>query len=94
MAKFNLNALRENPPAPDTLTSPVTPGKNNWLRALKKISKMADPWERFHIDDLPVEKCIRHRYNALKKRWVQDEVQVRMEKQPFNHGAMRSCFRL
>ena len=64
------------------------------MRAIKKIPDIEDPWQQFHIDDLPVEKAVRHRYSALKKRWQQDTVHVKMETNPFNHGAMRSCYRL
>ena len=34
------------------------------------------------------------RYNALKKDWFVDEVEVKMETEPFAHGAMRQCFRI
>ncbi len=36
----------------------------------------------------------RHRYNAVQKAWVRDEIKVKMEDKPFAHGAMRECFRL
>lgn len=52
----------------------------SWQSALKKAKSLPDPWEEFHIDDsYPTEIAIRHRYNALKKNWVQDEVRVKME---------------
>ena len=52
----------------------------SWQNALKKAQSLPDPWEKFHIDDsCPTEVAIRHRYNALKKNWVQDEVRVKME---------------
>lgn len=52
----------------------------SWQSALKKAKNLPDPWEEFHIDDsYPTEIAIRHRYNALKKNWVQDEVRVKME---------------
>lgn len=52
----------------------------SWQNALKKAKSLPDPWEKFHIDDsCPTEVAIRHRYNALKKNWVQDEVRVKME---------------
>lgn len=52
----------------------------SWHSALKKAKCLPDPWEKFHIDDsCPTEVAIRHRYNALKKSWVQDEVRVKME---------------
>lgn len=52
----------------------------SWHKALKKAQCMPDPWEKFHIDDsCPTEVAIRHRYNAVKKNWVRDEVRVKME---------------
>ena len=52
----------------------------SWQNALKKAQCMPDPWEKFHIDDsCPTEVAIRHRYNALKKNWVKDEVRIKME---------------
>ena len=52
----------------------------SWQNALKKAQSLPDPWEKFHIDDsCPTEVAIRHRYNALKKNWVQDEVRVKIE---------------
>ena len=52
----------------------------SWQNALKKAKSLPDPWEKFHIDDsCPTEVAIRHRYNALKTNWVQDEVRVKME---------------
>ena len=58
----------------------VTEAQKNWLRAIRKARNMEDPWEEFHLDDYPTEICIRHRYSALKKAWVTDEVKVKMEK--------------
>lgn len=67
----------------------------SWKNALKKAKSLPDPWEKFHIDDsCPTEVAVRHRYNAMKKNWVQDEVRVKMELLPFDQGAMRECFRL
>ena len=52
----------------------------SWHNALKKAQCLPDPWEKFHIDDsCPTEVAIRHRYNAVKKSWVRDEVRVKME---------------
>ena len=52
----------------------------SWQNALKKAQCLPDPWEKFHIDDsCPKECAIRHRYNALKKTWVKDEVTIKME---------------
>ena len=53
-----------------------------------------DPWEKFKLDELPVEKALRHRYSALLKKWNTEEVVVKMEKESFAKGAMRECFRM
>ena len=50
-----------------------------WKKAVKKIRTLQDPWEQFHLDQLPAERATRHRYNALKRQWVVDEVVVKME---------------
>ncbi len=50
-----------------------------WKKALRLIRDMKDPWERFNIDTLPEEKVVRHRYNALLKKWKVDEVTVKIE---------------
>ena len=53
----------------------------NWLNALKKLRKLKDPWRAFRIEELPVETCTRYRYHALKKKWVIDRVQVKVERE-------------
>ncbi|KXJ21681.1 Eukaryotic elongation factor 2 kinase [Exaiptasia diaphana] len=68
--------------------------QNSWKHALKKAMTMPDPWEMFHLDMCSQENAIRHRYNALKKTWVQDKVRIKMESSPFDQGAMRVCHRL
>ena len=74
--KLNLNLDKLSSVSPE---SPPSAGKMKWMKAIKKIKKMEDPWAGFHIDDLPEERCTRHRYNALKQKWVQDNVRVKME---------------
>ncbi|CAG0922754.1 unnamed protein product, partial [Notodromas monacha] len=65
-----------------------------WRKAAAKARALGDPWEKFHLNDYPVEKAKRYRYNALKKIWVEDDVVVKMEPNSFNRGAMRECFRM
>lgn len=67
---------------------------SSWRHALLKARSHSDSWEQFHLEDCPTEKALRHRYNALKKEWVVDEVQVKMQREPFAHGAMRECYRI
>ncbi|TRY68486.1 hypothetical protein TCAL_01380 [Tigriopus californicus] len=68
--------------------------KKNWKNALKLIQERGDPWKKFNLDKLTTENAIRHRYNALTKVWKKENCLVKMDKKPFNHGAMRECFRL
>lgn len=62
----------------------INRAQRNWINAIRKARHMDDPWEQFHLDDYPVEKCYRHRYNALRKAWLTDEVRVKMEKKVVN----------
>ena len=59
-----------------------------------QVKALGDPWKQFNIGQLVMEKAKRYRYKALLKKWVEDDVLVKMEKTPFNHGAMRECFRM
>lgn len=68
--------------------------RERWQNAAKKLKFMKDPWYEFHIQDYPIEKVVRHRYNPVKKEWRRDECVVRMEPKQFANGAMRACFRL
>ncbi|XP_076326442.1 eukaryotic elongation factor 2 kinase-like isoform X2 [Tachypleus tridentatus] len=68
--------------------------KYHWKVAVQKALYMEDPWKEFHLEELEVETAVRYRYNALCKKWVVDKVIIKMAKEPFNHGAMRSCYRV
>ena len=64
------------------LLSPTSSSpKHNWAHAVRKIRHLKDPWERYHIIDLPSETATRHRYNPLKKQWIVDKVEVKMERE-------------
>lgn len=65
-----------------------------WKLAVLKAKLINDPWVEFHIEKFQAERVIRHRYNAIKKKWIQDECIVKMEDKQFANGAMRACFRL
>ena len=79
---------------------PMSPGSKPLLlqkrlrAAFTKAKQLGDPWEKFHIDTLPGQLATRYRYNVKKTKWVEDQVIVKMETEPFAHGAMRSCFRM
>lgn len=58
--------------------------KKHWFSAIRRARHMEDPWSVFHIENLPAETVIRHRYNALKKAWTKDEVVVKIEEKVGN----------
>ncbi|CAL1279106.1 unnamed protein product [Larinioides sclopetarius] len=68
--------------------------RNHWKEAAKKALHLGDPWEEFHLEQLETEVVSRYRFNAIRQTWIKDEVLVKIAKEPFSHGAMRSCFRL
>lgn len=66
-----------------------------WKRALKKLQSVdLDPWLDFQTHHFLTQTAVRHRYSVIKKKWVVDEIQVKIESVPFDRGAMRECFRL
>lgn len=67
--------------------------KEAWKHAIEKAKGMPDPWAEFHLEDIATEHATRHRYNAVTREWLQDEVLIKMASQPFGRGAMRECFR-
>ena len=58
-------------------------GRKRWKLAMKKIKELKDPWEKFHIEEFEAETAVRHRYNALEKEWLQDEIVLKIEKKVF-----------
>jgi len=74
--------------------SVVTPARRRWNRAVKLVLQRGDPWEKFHLDQIPTERALRHRYSAITSTWEVDECQVKIDRKSFAHGAMRECFRM
>ncbi|XP_015930457.2 eukaryotic elongation factor 2 kinase [Parasteatoda tepidariorum] len=68
--------------------------RHHWKVAAKKALHLSDPWEEFHLEQLETEVVCRYRFNAVRQTWYKDEVLVKIAKEPFSHGAMRSCYRL
>ncbi len=58
----------------------VSVNKMHWLSAIRKAKEMQDPWALEKIESAKVENCTRHRYNALKQTWFQDEVRIKIQK--------------
>ena len=72
----------------------MSPARLRWKSAAMKVKLMNDPWLEFKIESYQTEHAIRHRYNAIKKKWITDECVIKMEPTQFANGAMRACFRL
>ena len=75
-------------------TGKLSSGKRKWLKAVKLIKDRGDPWEKFNIDSIKSERGRRHRYNPVTQQWVVDECVLKLDKEPFAHGAMRECYRM
>ena len=74
------------------LLSPTSSSpKCNWMHAVRKIKHLKDPWERYHIIEIPTETATRHRYHPLKKQWVVDKVEVKMEREVKVHYRLPDC---
>ena len=76
--------------------SALTSKHRRWSKALNRVQSRGtvDPWESFHLVDIPVERAVRHVYNALSKTWRKDDVYIKLQNEPFANGAMRVCFRM
>jgi elongation factor 2 kinase len=69
--------------------------RQRWKLAAQKVKKMIDPWaSELKLDSLPAENAVRHRYNAIEKKWIEDQCVVKIDTKQFACGAMRACFRL
>lgn len=97
----NFRAKKQNPlfqnPAFMQSNASLTPqslARLRWKTAAKRVRMIKDPWADFKVDKYPAEEVVRHRYNAIKKKWIQDECVVKIETDQFANGAMRACFRL
>lgn len=63
--------------------------------AAAQAVRQGDPWARkWDVSAIPAERVIRHLYHPLTERWTTDETIVKIEKEPFTHGAMRFCYRM
>ncbi len=74
-------------------SAPLESGKTSWLRshsdgdwkdawksAVRKAREAKDLWAKQNIvESCKTEKALRYRYNAFEKRWVRDEIEVKMQ---------------
>lgn len=73
--------------------------KQRAIQSLKDAAIRAvtegDPWAQYDLGKTcPAERVIRHLYQPTTGTWKTDETIVKMQTQPFTHGAMRFCYRL
>ena len=70
----------QSPTIPITRSHSESEWKDTWKSAVLKAKERKDPWERYNIpDSCGVEKAYRYRYSALEKKWVRDEIEVKMQ---------------
>ena len=62
--------------------------------AAAKACAEGDPWAKHKLEDCIAERIERHLYDPVTEQWYTDETIVKMEPEPFTHGAMRFCYRL
>lgn len=62
--------------------------------AASKLIAEEDVWAKHAIHKIPAERIIRHMYHPESKQWTTDETIVKMQSEPFTHGAMRWCYRM
>ena len=56
--------------------------KDTWKNAALRAKEAKDPWEKYDIPNCcETEKAFRYRYNALKKKWIKDEIEVKMQEE-------------
>lgn len=76
----------------------TTPPRKTLSALLQKAAAIeiakADPWDKYHLDQVPAERIIRHSYDPVSQQWHTDETIVKIEREPFTHGAMRFCYRM
>lgn len=68
------------------LPAPQPPSTNNstrwkqlWKRAMVKATTSGDPWACEGFGALPVEVATRYRFDTRNRKWVVDQVQVKMQ---------------
>lgn len=75
--------------------SDLSPKLNKFKQVLMQAAReFRDPWEKHEIDKIPAERVRRHRYLPHTGKWVVDESLVKIQSTPFDHGSMRSVYRM
>eukprot|EP00795_Rhopilema_esculentum_P009646 gene9646-17407_t len=70
----------QSPTIPINRSHSESEWKDTWKSAVLKAKERKDPWEEYNIpDSCDVERAYRYRYSALEKKWVRDEIEVKMQ---------------
>ena len=69
-----------------------------WWRALRLVkgTDKVDPWQQYNLQLLPTEMAMQHTYDPRADAWIERRVLVKVQPDPFAHGAQREvcCPRL
>jgi len=94
MPNTNTNTTNDN----NNDNTENTTKKQRVLKLLREAAVKAvgegDPWAKYELHKLPAERIIRHLYHPETRSWSCDETIVKVEPEPFTHGAMRFCYRM
>ena len=53
-----------------------------WKGAVIKAKEAKDPWAKYKIaEGCKTERAVRYRYNALEKKWVRDNIEIKMQQE-------------
>lgn len=63
-------------------------------KAAARSVAVEDVWAKHDIPSIPAEHVVRHLYNHSTQLWSTEDTIVKMEPEPFTHGAMRFCYRM
>jgi hypothetical protein len=67
--------------------------RERWRRAVELVLESPDPWAPWAAERRPpLSRATR--LQLVESNWVEDELLVRCEREPFTRGAMRHCHRV
>jgi hypothetical protein len=92
-----------SPPKPENGSGEMSPSQSlarspastNFRGLVARVlEKNVDVWAAHNIHEIPAERVYRHRYLPATGTWTVDESIVKIQTVPFDHGAMRSTYRM
>eukprot|EP00965_Chrysotila_dentata_P231632 6198472-Pleurochrysis_carterae.AAC.6 len=95
------SAANARPPAPDSrhahgqlMEHGLRWHERRWHAALCKALCLNDPWVDGDWSTLSYQRALRRCWDQIRRRWVNDDLLICWERQPFAHGSMRQCHRM